>query len=135
MTTMYRTILLAVASLALNAQAQTSIPYQSPRAAYMALSKDPGAKLRSNAEGWQIVDVAEGPNAGIWTFAPRTHPSFPSVVWRQVLERDGNLFLGMDVLCGGTKSACDQYVAEFTKINEQMAKELNAMRANSEASR
>ena len=135
MATMHRTILFAVASLALNAQAQTSIPYQSPRTAYLALSKDPGAKLKSNPEGWQIVDVAEGPNAGIWTFAPSTHPSFPSVVKRQVLERNGNLFLGMDVLCGGTKSACDQYVAEFTKMNEQMAKELNAKRGAGEASR
>nr|WP_145545475.1 hypothetical protein [Variovorax boronicumulans] len=130
-----RPLLLAAVVLALNAHAQTSIPYQSPRAAYLALSKDPSAKLKRNAEGWEIVSVSEGPNEGIWTFAPSTHASFPSVVKRQVVERNGQLYVGMDVLCGGAKPACDQYVAEFAKTNEEMAKDLNEKRAAGEAVR
>jgi hypothetical protein len=129
---MLRTCLISVFGLALNAQAQTStkIPYESPRAAYVALSKDPNSKLKSNAEGWQIVNVSEGSNEGIWTFAPQAHPSFPSVVKRQVIESNGQLFMSMDVLCGGTKPACEQYVAEFVKMNEQMSKELNEKRSS-----
>ena len=75
------------------------------------------------------MNVSKGLNEGIWTFAPNSHPSFPSVVKRQVIERNGHLFVGMDVLCGGAKSACDQYVAEFVKMNEQMKTELNDKRA------
>lgn len=134
---MYRTILLAAVSLALTTKAwsQTSISYQSPRAAYLALSKDSSAKLKRNADGWEIVTVADGPNEGIWTFVPNSHPSFPSVVKRQIVERNGQLFVEMDVLCGGAKAACDEYVAEFVKINEQMAKDLNETRAAEKAAR
>lgn len=128
---MLRTSLLIAVGLTVNAQAQTQtkIPYESPRSAYIALSKDPFAKLKRNAEGWEVVHVPEGINEGVWTFAPQSHPSFPSVVKRQVIEEKGNLFIGMDVLCGGAKEACDQYVGEFIKMNEQMRKELDAKRA------
>ncbi len=131
-----QSIFFAVACLVSSAQAQsqTNISFASPRAAYLALSKDPAAKLKRNAEGWEIVDVAEGSNKGIWTFAPNSHASFPSVVKRQVLERNGQLFVAMDVLCGGSKSACDQYVAEFAAMNEQMAKELNDKRVSGNTS-
>lgn len=134
---MRRITLLVAASLALHAYAQspTTIPYESTRAAYLALSKDPGAKLKSNAEGWEIVHVSDGPNEGIWTFAPKSHPSFPSVVRRQILEQGGNLFVGMRILCGGTKAACDQYVAEFKELNEQMARELNQKKAEDKSTR
>jgi hypothetical protein len=137
MARMRRTILLLATSLTLNAygQSPTTIPYDSPRAAYVALSKDPGAKLKSNAEGWEIVHVTEGPNEGVWTFAPNSHPSFPSVVRRQILEQDGQMFVGMRILCGGAKAACDQYVAEFKELNEQMAKELNQRRAGNKSTR
>jgi hypothetical protein len=134
---MHRKIILALVGLTLNmpAWSQTSISYESPRAAYLALNKDPHAELKRNAGGWEIVDVSKGPNEGIWTFAPNSHASFPSVVKRQVVERNGRLFVGMDVLCGGTKSACDQYVAEFAKMNEQMKTELNDKRATGEVGR
>jgi hypothetical protein len=129
-------ILIAVAASSSGyAQSTTKVSYESPKLAYVALSKDPNAKLKSNAEGWQIVTVSEGPNKGIWTFAPSTHPSFPSVVKRQIIEHDGKLSIGMDVLCGGSKPACDQYVAEFVKLNEQMAKEIDEKREAAKAAR
>ena len=122
-----RILLLSTAVLAFPAlaQSQTAIAYQSPGAAYRALSKNPAAQLKRSAEGLEIVTVPEGPDEGIWVFAPNSHPTFPSVVKRRIIERDGQLFLDMDVLCGGTKPACDQYVAEFQKWNAQLAKELN----------
>jgi hypothetical protein len=116
--------------IAVVAYAQTAvpIPYESPRAAYTALSKDSHARLARNGEGWTVVDVSEGPNRGVWTFPPQSHSTFPSVVRRQVLERDGSLYIGMGVMCGGAKLACDQFVAEFTKVNEQIAKKANEKR-------
>jgi len=118
----------AFAVLPARAQTPTKIPYDSPRAAYVALSKDAGAKLTRNSEGWQTVHVSEGPNEGVWTFPPSSHSSFPSVVKRQVFEKEGHLLIGMDVVCGGTKPACDQLVVEFTALNEQLAKDINERR-------
>jgi hypothetical protein len=106
-----------------HAQTPTRISYNSPREAYVALSKDPNSKLSRNSDGWQTVHVAQGVNEGIWTFAPQSHPTFPSVVKRQVFEKDGHLFIGMDVLCGGDKPACDELVRDFAKLNEQIAKD------------
>lgn len=121
-------------SLSFQALAQTAISFETPRAAYLALSKDPHAKLKRNAEGWEIVHVSAGPNEGVWTFAPSSHSSFPSVVKQQVVEREGALFVAMDALCGGEKPACDQYIAGFVKRNEQMSKEINEMRTREKGS-
>ena len=120
--------LAALAASSALAQTPTQIPYSSPREAYIALSKDPNSKLSRNSDGWQTVHVARGTNEGIWTFAPQSHQTFPSVVRRQILEKDGHLFIGMDVLCGGTKPACDELVRDFTRLNEQIAKEANEKR-------
>lgn len=124
---MNKIALVYLLTLGLNTYAQsiTKIGYESPRAAYLALSKDPSATLQRDAEGWQVVYVSEGAHAGIWTFAPPKHPTFPSVVKREVIEHEGHLFIGMDVICGGTKTACDKYVAEFVKLNQQIMEELN----------
>lgn len=120
--------LATLAPFTAQAQTPTQIPYNSPRDAYVALSKDPGSKLSRNSDGWQTVHVAQGVNEGIWTFPPQSHPTFPSVVKRQILEREGHLFIGMDVLCGGGKPACDELVRDFTKLNEQIAKDADDKR-------
>jgi len=120
--------LATLAAITAQAQTPTQIPYKSPREAYVALSKDPNSKLSRNSDGWQTVHVARGVNEGIWTFAPQSHPTFPSVIKRQPFERGGHLFIGMDVLCGGSKSACDDLVRDFTKLNEQIAKDANDKR-------
>ena len=107
------------------AQAQTpgQIPYDSPQEASVALNKDPNAKLTRNGDGWQTVHVSQGPNEGIWSFVPQSHPAFPGVVKLQVLEKDGHLFIAKDALCGGSKIVCDQLIQESTRLNERIVKD------------
>ncbi len=107
------------------AQAQTpgQIPYNSPQEASVAIDKDPNATLTPNGDGWHTVQVSQGPNEGIWSFVPQSHPAFPGVVKLQVLEKDGHLFIAKDALCGGSKIACDQLIQESTRRNERIVKD------------
>ena len=100
----------------------SGVGYETVRAAYEALKNDPAAKARSN-QGWLLVTVPGGRNEGIWSFTPQGDPSFPAVVRRKVLEREGQLFIDMGVLCGGPKEACDQLVAAFNTLNAEMKKD------------
>jgi hypothetical protein len=121
-----KTILIALFSLCTfvaRAQSMDGVGYETVRAAYDALKNDPQAKARSN-EGWLLVNVPSGTNEGIWAFTPLSDPSFPAVVRRKVLKRDGQLFVDMGVLCGGPKPACDRLVATFNTLNEEMKKDL-----------
>jgi hypothetical protein len=112
-----------------NAQPMAGVGYEAVRAAYVALKNDPEARAKSN-QGWLLVTVPGGTNEGIWSFTPQSDPSFPAVVRRKVLERDGQLFVEMGVLCGGAKEACDQLVAAFNTLNEEMKKEVAERRKN-----
>lgn len=97
----------------------TNIEYPSPRAAYDALRKKPDVAFSKDDSGWTVAfDKAA---AIIWSFAP--DPSFPVAVKRAPFEKDGHLFVAMDVLCRGTKEACDDVVRRYTAINEQITRE------------
>jgi len=76
----------------------------------------PGAKLLSN-DGRYVA------NAGrdiVWTFTTANHPAQPSAVCRRVVEKDGQLYVHMEVQCGGAKADCDRLVQDFNRLNEQM---------------
>ena len=111
------------------AQSPYSIPYSTVRDSYIALSKDPEAKLKRHDDGWQIVHVKGGVNEGVWSFPPNSHAAYPAVVKRVVVEKDGNLFMAMDALCGASKSVCDSFIQDFQKLNGEMVKDLEAKRA------
>jgi hypothetical protein len=96
------------------------IEYQSPRAAYNALRNKQGVAFSRDDSEWTVAfDKIQGV---IWSFAPASEPSFPIVVKRTVLEKEGHLFIKMDVLCGGTKEACDSVVRRYTAINEEISR-------------
>ena len=91
------------------------IEYPSPRAAYEALRNKQNVAFSKDTTGWT---VAFDKSAGvIWSFAP--DPSFPVVVKRVPIEKDGHLFVAMDVLCRGSKEACDDVVRRYMAINEK----------------
>jgi hypothetical protein len=121
--------LLLCLGLSAAAQSPYAIPYPTVRDSYIALSKDPEARLSRVGEGWEIVDVRTGVNEGIWSFPPKSHPAFPTVVKRLVVEKDGDLYVAMDALCGASKAACDQLIQDIQKMNEEMVKEIKAKRA------
>jgi hypothetical protein len=100
-----------------------SIGYRTAADAYEALRKDPNAKFSTQA-GWVTVDVRSGPNSGIWSFTPDTHPAHPAVIKRTIIQVGGSISLGMQVLCGATKRECDQLVEEFKHLNAQIKHEI-----------
>ncbi|XLZ69129.1 hypothetical protein ABT364_21715 [Massilia sp. SR12] len=100
---------------------RSSIEYRSPADALKALRTKPGVEIDVN-NGWTIA--FERTAHVVWSFAPEKHASFPSVVKRRIVERDGTVFVEMGVKCGATKSACDDLVREFNGLNEAMRAEM-----------
>lgn len=96
----------------------TNIEYASPKAAYEALSKKQGVSFRQEENGW-VVAYDKGAST-LWSFAPKSDPSFPSVVKRTVEENNNELSIRMGVLCGASKEACDRLVREFADLNEKI---------------
>jgi hypothetical protein len=93
------------------------IEYNSPAEALAALQSKPNVEI-SVQGGWTIAYDAA--SHVIWSFAPQSHASYPSVVKRAVVERNGATFLDMDVKCQASKEACDELVREFIHLNEAM---------------
>ena len=103
--------------------AVNSIGYESPQAALDALKATPGVEIREN-QGWTIVN--DQANRTLWSFTPVGHPAHPSAVKRSVLFRDGAMYLDLNVLCLGTKDACDALVRDFQALNERVRREAQA---------
>ena len=100
------------------------IEYASPQAAMAALSTKPGVTMKV-VNGW--VNAEDAANKVFWAFPPMSSPASPAVV-KRVLYLDGNTVkVRMDVLCGGTKVACDQLVLEFGQLNAKLQERLSHM--------
>lgn len=101
--------------------AQTSgsgIGYRSVSAARAALTSKPAAQTAEQA-GWTIVTDEEGDDFTTWTFAPRAHPAYPSVVRRDIVFKDGNPTLITRLLCEAQRGACD---ALYSRLRGQIAR-------------
>jgi hypothetical protein len=109
-------------------QARNAIEYKSPQEAYAALSKKVGPEGRRDRDGWIAFDEKVADNTVLWVFVPQTHPAYPATVKRTVIENDGKLYIDMRILCGAQKSVCDDLVRDFTALNEQMRREIEAKR-------
>lgn len=96
---------------------RSSIEYSSPAEAQEALRSKPGVEI-SKQGGWTIA--YESASHVIWSFAPEKHPSYPSVVKRAIVEKDGTVFVEMGVKCKASKDVCDDLVREFVQLNEAM---------------
>jgi hypothetical protein len=112
----------------------TSIGYSSVDKARKALQSDANARIRTR-EGWTLVDVRSGSNEGFWSFPPKSHPAYPSVVRRRAAEQNGRVKLRMGVSCGASKPACDHLVREFNELNETMARDLEGKKRGTSPAR
>lgn len=77
---------------------------------------------RSEVDGWTIINVPA--EHAIWSFTPDSHPAHPSMILRAPFERDGAIYIGMDVKCGATKPVCDALVEEFKAMNARVAEKM-----------
>lgn len=94
-----------------------SIGYPSVDAARQALTSKPGVRT-ADRQGWYIVQ--DPADLSVWSFTPQSHEAHPAAVKRTIVQKDGTVFVRMNVLCGASKEACDRLVAQFNELNAGM---------------
>jgi hypothetical protein len=73
----------------------------------------------SVVRGWTIV--TDEPHLTVWSFAPKTDPSYPAVVKRMVTSTGTGSKVTTSVLCEAGKAACSNLVREFSNLQSQGA--------------
>ena len=120
-------ILIALAPGAAAAQSGTGgaakIEYGTVAEAMTALRARSDVKVSERA-GWTFIEDAA--NRAFWSFTPSDHAAHPSVVKREIVERDGVIHVETNALCEAEQVACDRLIAEFHKLNRQMRDALQA---------
>jgi hypothetical protein len=112
-------IALLVSTLAIAAGAPQTVPgpysadvgYKTVAQALASLRQDKDASF-SVVRGWTIV--TDEAHLTVWSFAPKTDPSFPAVVKRMVTSTGTGSKVTMSVLCEAKKTACAGLVREFS---------------------
>ena len=98
--------------------------YKTPEEALHALQQKPGVTIREQ-QGWTIVEDRESVGGmALWSFTPKGHRAYPSVVKRYTYEENGKVMLRMGVICGSTKESCDALVRDFQALNDRMIQNL-----------
>lgn len=94
--------------------AGSDVGYKTVAAALASLKQSKGVVF-STVRGWTIV--TDDASYTVWSFAPKSDPSYPSVVKRYVISTYGGSNVQMKVLCESTKAACDNLVREFNGMD------------------
>jgi hypothetical protein len=92
------------------------IGYASPEAALEALRGKPGVKITTQ-DGWTIAE--DDAASTIWAFTPPGHAAHPGVVKRS-LGPGKEIGVQTNVMCGASRTACDQLLAEVQALNDKM---------------
>ncbi len=96
-----------------------SFEYSSVAEALADLKTKEGVKINVS-QGWTIITEANG--LTMWSFAPSDNPAYPAVAKRVFYEDQNGWFVTMNIHCEADKAACDQFVRDFEKLNEDMRK-------------
>jgi hypothetical protein len=103
-------------------QPQSTIGYPTAQAALAALHAKPGVEF-SARDGWTIA--ADPETDTVWSFPPEHDPAYPAVVRRRMTPTpSGGVTVRMDVLCSASKSACDDLVRAFERMNDEVKAQL-----------
>jgi hypothetical protein len=104
---------------------RSAIDFATVQDAYDALNADPTAK-QSEFDGWTIFNQKADGKYIIWSFTPTDHPVHPSAVRREVVKKDGEVYISMDALCQANRFDCDQLIEQFKQINQNLQRRLAA---------
>lgn len=101
---------------------KSTIGYPTAEAALAALKAKPGVTF-AEQDGWTIA-TDDADNA-VWSFPPQQDPAYPAVVRRQMTAGPkGSVSVQMDVLCSASKTACDDLVRAFERMNDEVKAQL-----------
>lgn len=95
------------------------IGYATIEEAFNSLKADPGAGMKEH-EGWTIFNQKVDGKYVLWSFTPPDHPAHPSVIRREVVKKEGEIFIKMDALCDSNQLDCDLLIEQFKGINERI---------------
>lgn len=105
---------------------EDGVGYDTPQAAWDALSVKPGVEVAEYPE-WRVIN--DSANLTLWTFTKPGTSAHPSVVKRWAFEKDGAWYSQMRIRCGASKSQCDhlrdQFVAMDKRENERVKSTLD----------
>ena len=90
----------------------SDVGYRTVAEALAALKQTKEATF-SVVRGWTIV--TDEAHLTVWSFAPKTDPSYPAVVKRTVTSTGNGSKVTTNVLCEAGKTACSNLVREFSK--------------------
>lgn len=85
-----------------------------------SFQNDPKAEITMQ-QGWTVIVVRDEKRMDLWSITPKDHFAYPSAVKRSIVERDGSVFIEMDVSCHAEIIQCDELVEQFVQLNNQMA--------------
>ena len=114
-------LVLAVGFMPDAAHAQTTVSgigYASVSAARKALAAKPDVQSADHS-GWTIITDEAGDDFTTWTFAPKAHPAYPTVVRRDIVFKNGNPTLVTRVLCESKRGVCDGL---YNRLRGQIAR-------------
>lgn len=90
----------------------TTIGFPTVASAWAAL-RDNHSLDMSVQDGW--VNYLDRPQRTLWSFVPTSHPAYPTVIKRVLVDREGGEpELLMDGLCEADEAACSALVRELT---------------------
>jgi hypothetical protein len=98
---------------------ESAIGYTNVQEAYDALESNPSAK-QTEYEGWSIFNIKQDGKYILWSFTPEDHSAHPSAIRREVVSKDGEVFISMSALCHSDQVSCDRLIDEFKVINENI---------------
>lgn len=81
------------------------------------LEVDPTVQMRVE-NGWKIAVCNSG--RVLYSFTPNTHPAHPSYVKREVVEKDGAIYIQTSASCGAEKNICDKLIRDFIELNNKV---------------
>jgi hypothetical protein len=99
----------------------SGIGYSSVNDGLSALKKKEGVSIRVEG-GWTVIEDRK--DHAVWSFTPDGHPAHPAAIKRSLFEKDGGLYMTMNVLCQATKKECDKLVTEFQELNKLIQKSM-----------
>lgn len=102
--------------------ADTGIGYASPEAALEALRNRPDVTFKEQNDWFVLTDAAANT---VWSIDTSRHPAHPTAVKRAFIQKDGAVFVKMDVQCGASRAVCDQVLQQFQSLNAGMQRALN----------
>jgi hypothetical protein len=87
-----------------------AIEYSSVAEALAALKAKPGVQF-STDNGMTVAKDLDAPHPAVWIFYPASHPAYPTVIKRSVVNHANGAYMDTSVKCEASQEVCDKYFA------------------------